>query len=103
MPKTHKISIILHVLKDAMFRAAIEKLGADHIKLISLRSVALDEIEGVIGDIMSCEEIVSTSLHGVICFPCLRYSLSVAPRDERPGKRSGFVQDTRLQALGRSR
>jgi hypothetical protein len=66
VPKTHKISIILHVLKDAMFQAAIEKLDADHIKLISLRSVAFDEIEGVIGDIMSCEEIVSTSLHGVI-------------------------------------
>lgn len=66
MPKTHKISITLHVLQDAMFRAAIEKLGVDHIRLISLRSVAFEEIEGVIGDIMSCEEIVSTSLHGVI-------------------------------------
>lgn len=66
VPETHKISINPHLLQEAMFRAAIEKLGADRISPISLRSVAFDEIEGVIGDIMNCEEIVSTSLHGVI-------------------------------------
>ncbi|MCJ2128072.1 polysaccharide pyruvyl transferase family protein [Methylobacterium sp. E-045] len=66
VPKTHKIGIIPHVLQEGMFRAAIEKLDADHIKIISLLSVTFDEIEGVIRDIMSCDEIVSTSLHGLI-------------------------------------
>lgn len=64
--KTHKIGIIPHVLQEAMFQAAIKELGADHIKIISLLSVSFEEIEGVIRDILSCDEIVSTSLHGLI-------------------------------------
>ncbi|WP_051093026.1 polysaccharide pyruvyl transferase family protein [Methylobacterium sp. 77] len=88
VPKTHKIGIIPHVLQEAMIRAAIEKIGADHIKIISLRSVTFDDIEGVIRDIMSCEEIVSTSLHGLIVshaygVPC--QSLRVTGEPETAG------------------
>lgn len=64
--KTHKIGIIPHVLQEAMFRRAIEKHGADHIKIISLLSASFEDIERVIRDILSCEEIVSTSLHGLL-------------------------------------
>ncbi|WP_348646115.1 polysaccharide pyruvyl transferase family protein [Methylobacterium sp. SD274] len=64
--KTHKIGIISHVLQDAEIRTAIRKLGLDHIKVISLHSVSFDDIERVIRDILSCEEIVTTSLHGLI-------------------------------------
>ena len=66
VPKTHKIGIIPHMLQEAMSRAFIEKLGADHIKVIPLRSVTFDEIQGVIRDIMNCKDIVSTSLHGLM-------------------------------------
>lgn len=64
--KTHKIGVISHVLQDAEIREAVRKVGLDHIKVISLHSVSFEDIERVIRDILSCEEIVTTSLHGLI-------------------------------------
>ncbi|MFD1303580.1 polysaccharide pyruvyl transferase family protein [Methylobacterium marchantiae] len=64
--KTHKVGIIAHVLQEAEVRAAVDKLDAKHIKVISLLAASFEDIERVIADIVSCEEIVTTSLHGLI-------------------------------------
>lgn len=64
--KRHRLGIIAHVLQEDHFRQALAKIGRDDIKLISLLSVSFAEIERVIDEIRACEEIVSTSLHGVI-------------------------------------
>lgn len=65
--KTHRIGIIPHVLQEQQLRDALEKAGKTHeVKVISLLAADFADIERVIRDIISCEEIVSTSLHGVI-------------------------------------
>ncbi|MCJ2129867.1 polysaccharide pyruvyl transferase family protein [Methylobacterium sp. E-045] len=64
--KTHTVGIIAHVLQEARIRQAVEAVGADHVKVISLLAVSFEDIERVIREILSCEEIVTTSLHGLI-------------------------------------
>ncbi len=64
--KKYKLGIIPHVLQEDTFRQQLAKTGRDDVKLISLLSVSFADIERVIDDIRSCEELVSTSLHGVI-------------------------------------
>lgn len=65
--KTHRIGIIPHVLQEQQLREGLEKAGqADSVKVISLQAADFADIERVIRDILSCEEVVSTSLHGII-------------------------------------
>ena len=64
--KTYKIGIIPHVSQEAKIRSALSQINAGHIKVISLRAASFTDIERVIRDIMSCNETVTTSLHGLI-------------------------------------
>ncbi|ATI80203.1 polysaccharide pyruvyl transferase family protein [Sphingobium yanoikuyae] len=65
--KTHRIGIIPHVLQEEQLRETLEKAGkTQEVKVISLLAADFADIERVIRDILSCDEIVSTSLHGVI-------------------------------------
>ncbi|MFB0875393.1 MULTISPECIES: polysaccharide pyruvyl transferase family protein [unclassified Sphingobium] len=65
--KIYRVGIIPHVLQEQQLREALERSGkADGVKIISLLAASFDDIERVIRDILSCSEIVSTSLHGVI-------------------------------------
>ncbi len=96
--KTHRIGLIPHVLYESMFRRSLGALGANHIKIISLLSASLEDIERVVRDILSCDEIVSTSLHGVIVshaygVPC--QSLRVQDAD-MPAVDSFKMQDYKL-------
>lgn len=64
--KTYKVGIIPHVLQENRIREALEAVGADHVKVISLLGVTFEDIERVVREILSCDEIVTTSLHGLI-------------------------------------
>ncbi|WP_019903528.1 polysaccharide pyruvyl transferase family protein [Methylobacterium sp. 77] len=99
--KTHTIGIIPHVLQEARIRKALTAIGADHVKVISLLAVTFDDIERVIRDILSCEEIVSTSLHGLIVaqaygIPCQSARLS----DGKSAAEDSFKMRDYKQSVG---
>lgn len=61
VPKTAKTGLILHFTHEAA-----DLNVDDSIRKINIRRVGYDEIEDFIREMLSCERIVSTSLHGVI-------------------------------------
>lgn len=85
--KTHRVGIIPHVLQEQQVRDTLAKTGrSDEVKVINLLAADFADIERVVRDILSCDEIVSTSLHGVIVshaygIPCQSARI-VAPGEE---------------------
>lgn len=59
--KTHKTGLILHYTHET---AALNV--SDEIKRIGIRRLGYDQIENFLSELISCERIISTSLHGVI-------------------------------------
>lgn len=57
--KKYSLGVIPHYLH---YEETIKKLNSDKILIINL----LDDIEKVIDDVCSCEQIISSSLHGII-------------------------------------
>lgn len=74
LEKTHKLGMIPHHTQYEHFAGYEEKHG---IKVINL----IGDIEGILNQILSCEKIISSSLHGVIVaqaynIPALWYEYS---------------------------
>ncbi|WP_281981261.1 polysaccharide pyruvyl transferase family protein [Thalassorhabdomicrobium marinisediminis] len=61
VPKTHKTGLILHYQHE---NADLDV--SDDIRRIDIRRLGYDQIEAFLTEMLSCERIVSTSLHGVI-------------------------------------
>lgn len=59
MAKTHKVGIIPHYVDESKVR----KLYGEKYHIISMRT---NDIEKLVDDILSCEVILSSSLHGII-------------------------------------
>lgn len=59
--KTHKLGMILH----SVHRDAVANIDPD-VKMIDITRVGPSEIEAFIDELLSCEAVLSTSLHGVI-------------------------------------
>ncbi|MCC1494042.1 polysaccharide pyruvyl transferase family protein [Cognatishimia sp. F0-27] len=61
LPKTHKTGLILHYTHEEA-----EMEVGDEIRRIDIRRLGYDQIEQFMDEILQCERIISTSLHGVI-------------------------------------
>lgn len=59
--KTNKVGMILHFIHEDSNICISEK-----VKSISIRRVGFDQIEQFMDEMLSCERIISSSLHGVI-------------------------------------
>ena len=89
--KTHDVGIIAHVLQEDLIRENLVRMGGDgRVKMISMRAGLFSQIEGVIRDIKSCREIISTSLHGVI----VAHAYGVPCQSARVAKDSEEVGDS---------
>ncbi|MDT0165802.1 polysaccharide pyruvyl transferase family protein [Actinotalea sp. AC32] len=61
VPKTHRLGVIFHLTHQT----AAPPLDPD-VKVIDIARVGAGEIEAFIRELLSCEAVLSTSLHGVI-------------------------------------
>ncbi|GAA1453767.1 hypothetical protein GCM10009618_16430 [Nesterenkonia lacusekhoensis] len=97
--KTHKLGILLHV----NHRGAVKNVDPD-VKIIDLRRVGPEEIEAFIRELLSCEAVLSTSLHGVIVAHAygipVRWCTVSKARKGIPG--DGMKFEDYFQSVGRS-
>lgn len=97
--KTHKLGVILHVVHEE----SAPPVDPD-VKLIDLKRVGREEIEAFIRDLLSCESVISTSLHGVIMAHA--YGIPVrwaeAPSSSKQIHGDGLKFEDYFQSVGRS-
>lgn len=75
--KTHRTGLILHFTHE---EAPIE-IG-DEIRRIPIRRIGFREIEAFLDEVLSCERIISTSLHGVIIAQAFGIPAALATANE---------------------
>lgn len=97
--KKHKLGMILHVAH----RGAVKNIDPD-VKLIDIRRVGPDEIEAFIRELLSCEAVLSTSLHGVIVAHAYGIPVRwcVAPKAKKRISGDGMKFEDYFQSVGRS-
>lgn len=97
--KKHKLGLLLHV----NHRGTVKNIDPD-VKIIDLRRVGPAGIEAFIRELLSCEAVLSTSLHGVIVAHAYGIPVRwcVASRARKQISGDGMKFEDYFQSVGRS-